>query len=163
MMPTVNIQASLEKVYEKAREKVADRSILSTFIEPGQVLYQSINPQSTYTYLPKSSSGGHISKCRANKLLIPGDGVLDLRNRFTGSSGNRSIPAASGLYCVLPQQALVNESAYYSGKAAVWASAGKCVLRICVMGRLLVADLSPHNPGSRRFFKRNLGKTSGIV
>jgi hypothetical protein len=156
-VPTVNKQAALIKIYEKAREKIEAREIPTTFIEAGQVLYRSINPQSPYTYLPKPTTGGHVSKGMANKLLIPGDGALDLKNRFSGPSLHASIPPASGLYCVLQQQALVNESAHYSGRAATWALAGRCVLRIRVMGRLLVADLSPHNPGALRFF-RELGK-----
>jgi hypothetical protein len=120
------------------------------------VLYRSINPQSPYTYLPKPAVGGHVSKSLANKLLIPGDGTLDLNNRFSGPSHNPSIPPASGLYCVLQQQALVNESTHYSGKAPTWALSGRCVLRMRVMGRLHVADLSPHNPRALRFF-RELG------
>jgi hypothetical protein len=155
-MPAVNTRAVLAKVYEKAMEKIRRREIPTTFIDAGQVLYRSINAQSPYTYLPKPAAGGHVSKRLANKLLIPGDGTLDLKNRFSGPSFDSSIPPASGLYCVLQQQALVNESAHYSGKAAVWALAGRCVLRIRVMGRLFVADLSPHNPGALRFF-RELG------
>lgn len=156
-MPTVNKEAALAKVYEKVAEKIRRGEIPTTFIEAGQVLYRSINPQSPHTYLPKPAAGGHVSKGLANKLLIPGDGALDLKNRFSGPSLNPSILPASALYCVLQQQALVNESAHYSGKAATWALVGRCVLRIHVMGRLLVADLSPHNPGAMRFF-RELGK-----
>jgi hypothetical protein len=156
-MPTVNSNAALAKAYEKAAEKIGRREIPTTFIDSGQVLYRSINPLSPYTYLPKPAAGGHVSKGLANKLLIPGDGAADLKNRFSGPSLNGSIPPASGLYCVLQQQALVNESTHYSGKAPVWALAGRCVLRIRVMGRLLVADLSPHNPRALRFF-RELGK-----
>lgn len=155
-MPTVNTPAALAKIYEKTTEKIRQREIPTTFIDQGQVLYRSINPQSPYTHLPKPATGGHVSKALANKLLIPGDGALDLKNRFSGPSLNPAIPPASGLYCVLQQQALVNESAHYSGKAPVWALSGRCVLRIRVMGRLLAADLSPHNPRAMRFF-RELG------
>ncbi|MBC8166607.1 MAG: hypothetical protein H7Y20_12135 [Bryobacteraceae bacterium] len=155
-MPTVNAKAALAKVYDKTAEKIRRGEIPTTFIDAGQVLYRSINPQSPYTYLPKPAPGGHVSKGLANKLLIPGDGMLDLKNRFSGPSFNPSILPASGLYCVLQQQALVNESAHYSGRAAVWALVSRCVLRMRVMGRLLVADLSPHNPGALRFF-RELG------
>jgi hypothetical protein len=156
-MPTVKTKAALPKVYEKATEKIRRGEIPTTFIEAGQVLYRSINPLSPHSYLPKPAPGGHVSKGLANKLLIPADGVLDLNNRYSGPSLDGSILPASGFYCVLQQQALVNEAAYYSGKAAVWALAGRCILRIRVMGRLLVADLSPHNPGAKRFF-RELGK-----
>lgn len=154
-MPIVKSQAALSKVYHKALEKIRRGDIPSTFVDVGQVLYRSINPASPYTYLPKPAAGKHVSKKQANKLLVPGDGALDLKNRFSGPSLG-SIPPASGLYCVLQQQALVNESTHYSGKAPTWALAGRCVLRIQVMGRLFVADLSPHNPGALRFF-RELG------
>ena len=156
-MPTVNNKTALVKIYEKAAEKIRRREVPTTFIDAGQVLYRSINATSPYTYLPKPAGNGHVSKALANKLLIPGDGMLELKNRFSGPSHAPSILPASGLYCVLQQQALVNESAHYSGKAAKWALTGRCVLRMRVMGRLLVADLSPHNPGAMRFF-RELGK-----
>jgi hypothetical protein len=156
-VPIVNKPAALAEIYAKAKAKIDAREIPTTFIEGGQVLYRSINPASPYTYLPKPAAGGHVSKGLANKLLVPGDGTLDLGNRFSGPSYNGSILPASGLYCVLQQQALVNESTHYSGKAPKWALAGRCVLRIRVMGRLLVADLSPHNPRGIRFF-RELGK-----
>jgi hypothetical protein len=156
-VPTVKKPAALAEFYAKAKVKIEDREIPTTFIEAGQVLYRSINPESPYTYLPKPAPGGHVSKSLANKLLMPGDGTLDLNNRFSGPSYVGSILPASGLYCVLQQQALVNESTHYSGKAPKWALTGRCVLRTRVMGRLLVADLSPHNPRAMRFF-RELGK-----
>jgi hypothetical protein len=122
----------------------------------GQALYRSINPGSSYTLLPQPKVGTHVSKAQANRLLIPGDGSIDLHNRFSGPSGDPGIAAASGLYCVLQQQALVNESAHYSGKAPFWALSGRCVLRLRIMGTMLVADLSPHNPRAVRFL-RELG------
>jgi hypothetical protein len=156
-VPTVDHPAVLAEVYAKAKTKIAARQIPTLFLEAGQVLYRSVNFQSPHTYLPKPASGGHVSKHAANRLLIPGDGALDLGNRFSGPSGSGSILPASGLYCVLQQQALVNESAHYSGKAPKWALAGRCVLKMRVMGRLHVADLSPHNPRALRFF-RELGR-----
>jgi hypothetical protein len=156
-VPIVRKPAALAEIYAKAMAKIEDREIPTTFIEAGQVLYRSINPESPYTYLPKPAPGGHVSKGLANKLLIPGDGTRDLSNRFSGPSYDGSILPAAGLYCVLQQQALVNESTHYSRKAPKWALAGRCVLRIRVMGRLLAADLSPHNPRGLRFF-RELGK-----
>lgn len=158
-MPTVNSKDALAKAYEKATEKIRRGEIPTMYVEGGQVLYRSINPDSPYTYLPKPAPGGHVSKALANKLLIPGDGILDLKNRFSGPSYNPSIQPASGLYCVLQQQALVNESTHYSGKSAYWALAGRCVLRMRVMGSIQVADLSPHNPGGMRFFREIGGDT----
>ena len=156
-MPDVLNPGVLAKVYAKAVEKIGRGDIPTTFVDAGHVLYRSINPASPYTSLPKPATGTHVSKAVANKLLIPGDGVLDLHNRFSGPSLNPSIPPASGLYCVLQQQALVNESTHYSEKVAKWALSGRCVLQIRAMGRLMLADLSPHNPGAMRFF-RELGK-----
>ncbi len=155
-MPTVKRPAILAAVYEAALKKIDSREIPTLVVQAGQTLYRSINPDSSYTALPKPAAGGHVSKLQANQLLIPGDGVLDLNNRFTGPSYGPAIPPASGLYCVLQQQALVNESMHYSHKVGAWALAGRCVLRIQVMGSLLVADLSPHNPRGQRFL-RELG------
>jgi hypothetical protein len=152
-MPTVKRPAKLAEIYLKTKAKIEAREVPTTFIDAGQVLYRSINPASPFTYLPKPAPGGHVSKAIANNLLIPGDGARDLNNRFSGPSYDGSIPSSSGLYCVLQQQALVNESAHYSGRVAKWALTGRCVLRIRVMGRLLVADLSPHNPRAMRFFR----------
>ncbi|HEY3837217.1 MAG TPA: hypothetical protein VGL72_11630 [Bryobacteraceae bacterium] len=156
-MPIVMKPAVLAEIYGKVKAKIDAREIPTTFIESGQYLYRSINPKSPYTYLPQPTVGTHVSKAQANKLLIPGDGALDLKNRFSGPSGNAVIPPASGIYCVLQQQALVNESVHYGIKVPKWTLNGRCVLRICVMGRLMAADLSPHNPATRRFL-RELGK-----
>jgi hypothetical protein len=155
-MPGVKRPAILASVYEAASKKIAERDIPTLVVQAGQTLFRSVNPNSAYTALPKPGDSGHVSKLQANKLLIPGDGALELGNRFTGPSYNPSIPPAAGLYCVLQQQALVNESMYYSGKVGAWALSGRCVLRIQVMGSILVADLSPHNPGGMRFL-RELG------
>ena len=152
-MPSVKRPDILAKVYEAAWKKIEARDIPTTVVQGGQTIFRSINPGSAYTPLPKPGPGTHVSKVDANKLLIPGDGVLDLSNRFTGPSHNPGIPPASGLYCVLQQQALVNESTHYSGKAPFWALSGRCVLRMRVMGSILVADLSPHNPSARRFVR----------
>ncbi len=155
-MPTVKRPAILAAVYEAAKKKIDVRDIPTLVVQAGQTLFRSINPNSPYSSLPKPAPGTHVSKLQANKLLIPGDGTLELNNRFTGPSYSPAVPSASGLYCVLQQQALVNESMHYSGKVGAWALSGRCVLRIQVMGSLLVADLSPHNPRGLRFL-RELG------
>jgi hypothetical protein len=155
-MPDVKRPAALAKVYHAACKKIEAREIPTVPVANGQALYRSINPLSPYTPLPQPKPGAHVSKLLANRLLVPGDGAIDLHNRFSGPSGDPGIRPASGLYCVQQQQALVNESAHYSGKAPFWALAGRCVLRIRFMGTMLVADLSPHNPGAVRFL-RELG------
>jgi hypothetical protein len=155
-MPDVKRPAALAKVYHAACKKIEAREIPTVPVVDGQVLYRSINPLSPYTPLPQPTAGAHVSKAQANRLLVPGDGAIDLHNRFSGPSGDPGIPPASGLYCVQQQQALVNESTHYSGKVPFWALSGRCVLRIRVMGNVLVAGLSPHNPRAVRFL-RELG------
>lgn len=155
-MPTVKRPAVLAAVYEKVRKKIEEREIPTLLVDRGQLVYRSINPTSPHTSLPKPAPGGHVSKIQANKLLIPGDGARELNNRFSGPSHNPSVPPAAGLYCVLQQQALVNESIHYSHKVGKWALAGRCVLTMQLMGSMLVAELSPHNPRAKRFF-RELG------
>lgn len=152
-MPVVKRPSVLAAVYQAAAKKIAAGDMPTLFLQDGQTLFRSINPNSPYTPLSKPAAGSHVSKVDANKLLIPGDGPRELNNRFTGPSHVPGIPPAAGLYCVLQQQALVNESTHYSGKAAAWALSGRCVLRIRVMGSVLVADLSPHNPSARRFLR----------
>src|ERR1700693_671028 len=158
-MPDVKRPAALVKAYQAACRKIEAGDIPTLMVGGGQALYRSINPDSAHTRLLQPKPGTHVSKSQANNLLIPGDGAVDLHNRFSGPSGDPGIPAASGLYCVLQQQALVNESTHYSGKAPVWALSGRCVLRIWIMGTIHVAELSPHNPRAMRFL-RELGSNT---
>lgn len=153
-MPKVLKPADLAAIYEKTKEKIAAGDFPSAFIEDGHVIYRSINPKSPHTWLPKPAAGGHVSKGLANKLLIPRQNATE--DRFSGHY-NGPIPPSYALYFVLQQQALINEAVHYNKKVAKWALAGRCVLRMRTMGRILVADISPHNPGARRFF-RELGK-----
>jgi hypothetical protein len=154
-VPKVLRPDALAAAYEATKRKIDD--LPTVLLQSGQTLFRSFNPASAYSLLPKPPSGGHVSKLQANKLLIPGDGAIDLSNRFSGPSYDPAIPAAAGLYCVLQQQALVNESAHYGKKARVWALSGRCVIRMRLMSSMLVGDLSPHNPKSSRFL-RELGR-----
>lgn len=156
ILPSVKNRDALAKVYAAAKRKIDANDIPTLLLEDGRVLFRSINPMSRFSFLPRPGAGMHVSKRLANPLLAPADGPIDLSNRFSGPSYWPAIPCAAGLYCVLQQQALVNESTHYSGKAPVWALAGRCVLRMRIMGSILVADLSPHNPRARRFL-RELG------
>lgn len=154
-MPTVQRPAALAAAYAATKRKLDD--LPTVLLQAGMTLFRSFNPNSAYSLLPKPARGGHVSKAQANKLLVPGDGLIELKNRFSGPSYDPAIPATAGLYCVLQQQALVNESAHYGKKARVWALSGRCVLKMRLMGSMLVADLSPHNPRSLRFL-RELGR-----
>jgi hypothetical protein len=146
-MPKVNSPAALKAAYDLASKSIANRQIPTLLVQGGQALYRSIPS----ALLPKPAANGHVSKSAVNPLLEPYDLAIDRGNRFSGPSYNPSITMAGGLYCVLQQQALINESMHYSGKAGDVSLDGKCVIRMRVMGVLMVADLSPHNQGSRRF------------
>lgn len=157
-MPSVKSPQAFEKAYLAAKQKIRAREIPTQIIPAGQTLYRSVNPASPYTQVTKPRPGGHVSKHQVNKLLIPADSTMDLKNRFSGPPPvGSAAPAAGGLYFVLQQQALVNESTHYSRKVPFWALAGRCVLVLRTMGALMVADISPHNPGGQRFV-RELGK-----
>ncbi len=159
-MPEVKNPAALKSTYEATLARIQRGDLPTSFLYAGQTLFRSINPKSKYTPLPQPAPGGTISLASTTALLKPADAGRDgyNQNRFTGPPPNGSgITQVGGLYCVLQQQALVNEGAHYSGKAHVWALSHRCVLRLRVNGTVTVADLSPHNPGSTRFL-RSLGK-----
>jgi hypothetical protein len=153
-LPKVKRQAALVAAYSAAKRKLGE--VPTILLLPGQTLFRSFDPNKAHSLLPKPKPGTHVSKSQAKKLLMPGDGVRELDNRFSGPSYDATIPACAGLYCVLQQQALVNESMHYTGNPGVWALTGRCVLKMRLMGTILVADLSPHNPRARRFL-RSLG------
>jgi hypothetical protein len=157
-MPEVKSPAALKSAYEATLQRVQRGDLPTSFLYGGQTLFRSINPKSAYTPLPQPGPGGTVSLAATTPLLKPGDVGREGHNRFSGPSyNNPAITAIGGLYCVMQQQALVNESAHYSGKAHAWALSQRCVLRVRINGTVTVADLSPHNPGSSRFL-RSLGK-----
>ena len=152
-MPSVLSKDLLAKAYQAARKKIEKNQIPTQLLQSGWSIYRSLNPTSPYTYLPKPPVGQNVRKQDANRLLIPPDGVRDLNNRFSGPSYHPVIPGAAGFYSVLQQQALVNENMHYSAKPGDQALTGKCVIRLRLMGAMLVADLSPHNAGARKFLQ----------
>jgi hypothetical protein len=153
-VPKVLRKPALAAAYSAAKRKMGD--IPTLLLLPGTTVFRSFNPTKAYSLLPKPAAGQHVAKAQANLLLVPGDGHDERENRFSGPSYNPGIPDAAGLYCVLQQQALVNESMHYGSKAGVWTLTGRCVLKIRLRGPILVADLSPHHPRARRFL-RELG------
>jgi hypothetical protein len=155
-MPTVNNPAALKKAYEAALKKITSGDFPSTFVYGGHTVFRSINPTSPYSYLPKPPAGGSISLSATVPLLRPPDATNERNNRFSGPSYNPAIAPMGGVYCVLQQQALMNESAHYSGKAHAWGLVNRCILRLRVTGTIQIGDLSPHNPMSMRFL-RELG------
>jgi hypothetical protein len=152
-VPMVKRPDALVKAYNAANKKMDDLPTQPFY--DGHTLLRAIDPLSRYSYLPPPASGGHVSRQQANKLLIPADPSLVVKNRFSGP-GAGTIRGAAAHYFALQQQALVNELTHYSEKVSSWAVAGRCILRVRVMGRILVADLSPHSPRAMRFF-RELG------
>ena len=115
-MPTVERPAALAAAYSATKKKIDD--LPTVMLQGGMTLFRYFNPNGAYSLLPKPAPGGHVSKSQANKLLFPGDGRIELKNRFRGPSYDPRIPSAAGLYCVLQQQALVNESAHFPGYPA---------------------------------------------
>ncbi len=152
-MPTVQDKDLLAKAYESASRKIEKNQIPTLRLQSGQYVYRSFNPTSPHSYLPKPLAGHSVRKQDANQLLAPQDGIRDLNNRFSGPSYNSKIPGAAGFYCVLQQQALMNENMYYSGKPRDSALNGKCVIQLRLMAPIMVADLSPHNGGARKFLQ----------
>ena len=151
-MPALKRPDVLAVIYQATRKLIERGAVPSTPIPHSHTIFRSVPSQ----YLPKPAVGGHVSKHAANRALMPRDGSSDAGNRFSGPSGSAAIRPASGLYCVLQQQALVNEAMHYSKKPGTTAFADKCVLKIRLMSTVNCVDLSPHNPGHGRFLNELL-------
>ena len=151
-MPTVKRPEVLAIFYQATSSLISRGAVPSTLIHSSHTIFRSVPGQ----YLPKPPAGGHVSKHTANQALMPRDGSQDAGNRFSGPSLNAGIPSAGGLYCVMQQQALVNEVMHYAKKPSHAAFADKCVLKIRLMASLNCVDLSPHNPGHGEFLKQLL-------
>jgi hypothetical protein len=158
----------LKAVYEEASRRIAGRDIPTEPIMSSRTLYRSFDRE----YL-KLSPDGIFRKQFADKSLIVRDQGLDV-NRFTGQSFDAGIPARGGLYCSLQQQAQVNEVLHYARTEksvprdrtsgfprADVALHRKCIVKIRLMGWLLAADLSPHNPVARNFIE-DLGNADAV-
>jgi hypothetical protein len=152
-MPSVLNKVLLAKAYQSASKKIEKNQIPTSLLQSGQAIYRSFNPISPHIHLPKPLAGQKVRKQDANQLLIPPDGIADLNNRFSGPSYDPAIPAAAGFYSVLQQQALINENMHYTRKPGDQALNGKCVIRLRLMAPMLIADLSPHNGGARKFLQ----------
>lgn len=180
-MPTVSNPSVLAAVYNATLSLARAGELPTQLIPAGHPLFRSVSLR----ILPKPSSGNTVSRQKAQEALKPQDAQPGLPekqaksrdgNRFTGLSYDASIPAAAGLYCVLQQQALMNEAIYYGRKkedvmALVKsgvtlreaALAFKCVAKLIPMDRFLVADLSPHNQGAKAFFGRLETQVSDVL
>lgn len=155
-MPTVEHREVLADTYRATLKLIEAGELPTLLVQTGTALFTNINPNQEWTWLPKPKRVSYVSKFDANRLLVPRDGHKERKNRFSGPSLDRDVPAAGGIYCVLQQQALVNERIHYSERPGTVSLCGRCVLRIRLMGSLLVAELSPHNPRALAFL-RELG------
>lgn len=163
-MPSVQRPDVLAAIYEATRKLIEKREVPTTSIAANHTIFRSVPVR----YLPKPAPGGHVSKSVANEALMPRDGSHDAGNRFSGPSNNSNISGASGLYCVLQSQALVNEVMHYARRNDVHrtkpagvrfadaALGDKCILKIRLMSPVLCVDLSPHNPGHVEFLNKLL-------
>ena len=151
-MPILKRLEVLAAIYQGTSRLIERGAVPSTLIPHSHTIFRSVPNQ----YLPKPAEGGHVSKHIANQALMPRDGASDAGNRFSGPSGSAAIPPVAGLYCVLQQQALVNEVMHYTKKPGSTAFADKCVLKIRLMSTVNCVDLSPHNPGHGRFLNELL-------
>jgi hypothetical protein len=169
-MPTVARPDVVKATYDAVSALIRSREIPTDLLFAGRTLFRSFSA----LRLPKPAPGGCVSKTDAVKALEPFDGPDEKENRFSGPSYNPSIPPAGGLYCVLQQQALVNEAIFYGRRAGVHRSLGaggtlagaalanKVVVKIVLKAQMLVADLSPHNPGAANFI-RKIEQTRGYL
>ena len=176
-MPVARHHTIVKAVYEEARRRIGDRQIPTELIDPSRTLYRSIDQQ----YV-RINTNGIFPKQYANQALVIRDQAMDT-NRFSGQSFDPNIPAQGGLYCSSQQQAQINELLHYarSEKIVVGptqirslprdsktgfprsdaALNRKCIVKIRMMSSVLVADLSPHNMGARRFVE-DVGGAPGV-
>jgi hypothetical protein len=173
-MPSVSNKQVLKATYDAVVPLIRTNQIPTTLLYAEQTVFRSC----WVGHLPKPAKGQHMSKHTATVVIRPNDGATkEKENRFSGPSYDKSehnpVRGSGGLYCVLQQQALVNENIFYwkkrsleSGKPgpgrlllaakkglAEAALADRCVAKIALMSQLVVADLSPHNPGTTNFLK----------
>lgn len=164
-MPSVVHPKALKAVYEETLRRIGHGELPTELIDRSRTLYRSAEV-GRFLILPN----GTVDKNTANEFLKVRD-QFDDRNRFTGISKNADIPGIGGLYCSLEQSALLNEMLHYAdpriqrdrtGFADVNQTlAARSIVRIQMMSSVLVADLSPRNPGARQFIS-TLGKSNSV-
>ena len=159
-MPTVRFPALLAAVYHAVLRGAPQAP--STVFFPGTTFFRSFDQK----YFVADAHRHILRRDHANNALrVPADND---HNRFTGASHNAAIQAVGGLYCSLQQQAVVNEGAFYREKdranraAALGLPApmplprsavlsGRAAVKIRILGSVVAAELSPHNPGALKF------------
>lgn len=157
-MPRVLHEDVLAATYTAIRKQIAARNFPTLPLARDHTVFRAVDQ----FRLPKPAAGGHLTKTKAEGVLIPRDGT-EKYNRFSGPSYSDRIPTTSGLYCVLQPQALMNEVMFYAKKAGLEKATvpgmsfsdavlrSKCVVKIMLTMRLNVGELSEHNVGLRSF------------
>jgi hypothetical protein len=171
-MPSVSNKRVLKATYEAVVPLIRSNKIPTMLLYAEHTIFRSC----WVGDLPKPERGQHVSKSKASIVIRPKDGdAKENGNRFSGPSYDESeqnrVLGSAGLYCVLQQQAVVNENIFYWKKRSLQsvgpgrllrktnrtlaeaALADSCLSKIVLMSQLLVADLSPHNPGTMNFLK----------
>lgn len=172
-MPTVRAPAVLKAVYLEASRLIKEHSIPTEIVRAPRTVFRYFGRD--YVHL---RADGVFPRRLANQALVVCDSVGT--NRFSGAPGIAGVPEVGGLYCSTQQQAQINELLHYAHKETVnpemvkrglaapmkiprdahgvphvGASLNlKCIVQIRIMGAFTAADLSPHNPGARRFLER---------
>ncbi|MDX2267013.1 MAG: hypothetical protein NW208_02840 [Bryobacter sp.] len=152
-MPSVMQPAVFAAAYQAMRALLDDRRVPTRQLYGNQHVFRSVAAQ----YLPRPAAGGFPNQAQQNAALSPFDEGAD-RNRWSGASPTGGIPASGGLYCVLQQQALVNEVMHYhkGQKGPVGAFdpasfANKAIVKIRLNQARLLVDLSAANPTAKDF------------
>lgn len=160
-MPSVKRPRVLAAVYEETAGLLAKREVPTEHIDPSRRLYRAADLE--YMAL---NAAGVFPRAMANQALVVRDASSDA-NRFSGISKNPAIGDRGAIYCAGQQSALVNELLHYTANqpgvmmstatsmpVPGFSFARKFVVKIRLMHVLALCDLSPHNPGSRRFLER---------
>jgi hypothetical protein len=152
-MPNVQDPVLFENAYRAMKALLDARATPTRQIYGNQHLYRAIDAK----FLPQPAPGGFPSLTAQRAALSPFDESAD-RNRWSGASPVSGIPASGGLYCVLQQQALVNEVMHYhrgqKGPATPFdpaSFANKAIVKIRLNQARLAIDLSQSNPASKDF------------
>lgn len=159
-MPTVQSPAVLKAVYLEASKLIRQHAIPTEILGPPRRVFHYFDR----TYIRRTASGD-FARLAANEAALV---VRDSKgqNRFSGPAGIAGVPDCGALYCSTQQQAQINEILHYSRNSGAFpdpqiALQQKCIAQIQIRGVIAAADLSAHNPGSRRFLER-LGSATAV-
>lgn len=157
-MPQAKDPTLLAGVYAAAQALLAKREIPTRPLDRFQTVFRSI----PITFIKKPNPGCFISPLEERNAISPFDQNTD-RNRWSGSSRVPGVPSAGGLYCVLQQQALVNEVMHYhrgqKGPLTAFDPASfsdKAIAQFYLKNSILAMDLSNSNPASQAFYAKLL-------